>query len=593
MLVPRLLWMLFAANTVAGTATYSGNQFIFARFPAYFTGDEYGTAHFLFIAHAREGRCTVTESNGTDYYIQLIGNNSVTPTDRVLTLGVAVEEDRAVELICTTEVSLSVLQRRVFRGIADAFPVLPVQSLSTKYIVPSVPNNALLGVVAIYNNTNVSIHLNSTCSYPFRGNTYGRGSLLSITLLQGEVLQIASSQSTSFITCDLGGTVVESSHSVAVFSGATMLCYAGCDGTMSQVPPIETWGTSFIVPPVPNMEQSRVRITSAYNGTNITIDTFSGVQSILLNEAEIYDEDFRNMNATYIKSSHPILVLQMADDSLDYRVFKAIVQTIDAYGTDYLIPDIQTSTMSYTRYVTIITSSHCTSHLNVNGTWTNQPTESQTFAITSFQPSAGFLVIKSNSSACPFGVLVTGFGNNEMYGYFSTPVRGDSGGQTTLRPGCGITNLTASVLNEYLTSPAYPKNYVNNMECEWTITTMNPSDVVRVEVLESDLESDAHCTSDYVSIYDGPSQSDKVLLTWCGNTTPSVQSTGPALTIRFRTDDQGMGQGFRLKYTQVAGQDSGKLVITDGSEEHEHYVVTHIFYLYQMASCHLKLFMII
>ncbi|XP_048257624.1 IgGFc-binding protein-like isoform X3 [Haliotis rufescens] len=422
----------------------------------------------------------------------------------MLTLGVAVEEDRAVELICTTEVTLSVLQRRVHQGVADAFPVLPVKSLSTKYIVPSVPYIALLGVVAIYNNTNVTVHLNSTCSYTFRGNIYGRGSQLSITLLQGEVLQIASSQSSTSNTCDLGGTVVESSHSVAVFSGSPLLCYAGsCDGAMSQVPPIETWGTSFIVPPVPNMEQYRVRITSAYNGTNITIDTFTGVESILLNEAEIYDEEFRDTNPTYIKSSHPILVLQIADKSAHAYVFKAIVQTIDAYGTDYLIPDIQTSAMSYRRYVTIITSSQCTPHVNVSGTWTNQPTESQTFAIASFQPSAGFLVIKSNSSTCPFGVLVTGFGHFEMYGYFSTPVRGDSGGQTTLRPGCGITNLTASVLSEYLTLPAYPNNYVNNMECEWTITTMNPSDVVRVEVLVSDLESDANCTSDYVSIHDG------------------------------------------------------------------------------------------
>ncbi|XP_048238467.1 uncharacterized protein LOC125372448 [Haliotis rufescens] len=179
MLVPRLLWMLFAANTVAGTATYSGNQFIFARFPAYETGNEDATAYFLFIAHTREGRCTVTESHGTDYDIKLIGNNIVTqfhlPTDRVLTPGVAVEEDRAVELICTTEVTLIVLQQAVSYGVADAFPVLPVQSLSTKYIVPSVPNNALLGVVAIYNNTNVTVHLNSTCSYPFQREHLRKG----------------------------------------------------------------------------------------------------------------------------------------------------------------------------------------------------------------------------------------------------------------------------------------------------------------------------------------------------------------------------------------------------------------------------------
>ncbi|XP_046368841.2 uncharacterized protein LOC124143786 [Haliotis rufescens] len=431
MFATRLLWMFVVTRAVIGTAAYNGNQFIFARFPGYVTVNEDATANVLFIGHMREGRCTVAESNGTDYHVQLIGNNSVTqfhlPTDRKFTLGVAVEGDRAVALICTTEVTLSVLQRAVSGGIADAFPVLPVKSLSTKYIVPSVPNNALLGVVAFYNNTNVTVHLNSTCSYPFRGNIYGRGNQLSITLLQGEVLQIASSQSSD--TCDLGGTVVESGQSIAVFSGSPLLCYAHqCDGAMSQVPQIETWGTSFIVPLVPNMAENRVRITAGYNGTNITIDTFTRVESIILNKAEIYDEDITNTATIYIRSSHPILVLQIAGDSTNYQVFQAIVPATDAYGTNYLIPDIQTSSMSYTRHVTIITSSNCTSHININERWSVQSTDSQTFAMASFQPSSGSTTFKSNSSACPFGVLVTGLGNIEMYGYFSTPVGGDSDG---------------------------------------------------------------------------------------------------------------------------------------------------------------------
>ncbi|XP_071113133.1 uncharacterized protein [Haliotis cracherodii] len=433
MFATRLLWMFVVTRAVIGTAAYSGSQFIFARFPSYESGDEYATAHFLFIAHAWEGQCTVTESNGTDYDIQLTGNNSVTqfhlPKDRKLTMGVALEGDRAVELICTTEVSLSVLHRRVSQGVADAFPVLPVKSLSTKYIVPSVPNNALLAMVAIYNNTNVTVHFNSTCSYSFRGNIYGRGNQLSMALLQGEVLQIASSQSTTSDTCDLGGTVVESSHSVAVFSGSPLLCFdSHCDGAMSQVPPIETWGTSFIVPPAPDMEQYRFQITSGYNGTNITIDTFTRIESIILNQAEIYDEDVTKAAAIYIRSSHPILVSQIAGNSTNYQVFQAIVPATDAYSTNYLIPDIQTSSMSYTRHVTITTSSNCTSNININERWSVQSTDSQTFAIASFQPSSGSTTFKSNSSACPFGVLVTGVGIDEMYGYFSTPVGGDSGG---------------------------------------------------------------------------------------------------------------------------------------------------------------------
>ncbi|XP_046566473.1 uncharacterized protein LOC124275043 [Haliotis rubra] len=427
-----LLWMLCITSSAAGSAMYLGYQFNFALLPFIDSSKKGTTAVFLYITHTREGRCNVTDVDGSEYDIQLPGNDSVTrfhlPTNRILTMGTAVEEHRAVELICTTEVSLTVMHRFLPEGVADAFPVLPLTSLSTKYIVPSVPNDALLGVMSVHNTTNVTVHLNSTCSYPFRGDDYKQGSNLNIVLQQGELLQFASQNSTSVSVCDLGGTVVESSHSVAVFSGAPVLCYPEnrCDGAMSQVPPIETLGTSFIVPLVPGIEQYSIRITSVYNGTKITMDTFTSVESIILNEAKVYDSYFNKTFAVYITSSHPVLVLQIAGTT-EYQVFTSIVRPTDAYGTDYVIPDIQSSSKTYTRQVTIMTSSMCKSHININENWSDRSTDSQTFAITSFHPTSGSFAIKSNSSVCPFGVLVTGTADNEMYGYFSVPVYDNSG----------------------------------------------------------------------------------------------------------------------------------------------------------------------
>ncbi|XP_067665641.1 uncharacterized protein [Haliotis asinina] len=422
-----LLWILHVSCSVAGSAVYHGHQFKFALLP--FPSSP--NLEFLHITHKREGLCNVTDVDSVQYILQLPRNDSVTqfqlPTNRMLNLGTAVEKNRTVELICTTEVSLTIMQQRLDDDIVDAFPVLPLKSLSTKYIIPSVPNNALLGVMSVHNFTNVTVHLNSTCSYPFRGNYYKQGSKLNIAMQKGELLQIASNRSSSLSVCDLGGTVVESSHSVAVFSGAPLLCYPGnrCDGAMSQVPPIETWGKSFIVPMVPGIDQYSIRITAVYDGTKITIDTFTRVESIILNEAEVYDNYFNKTFAVYIRSSNPVLVLQIAG-TYNYQAFAAIVRPMEAYGTDYVIPDIQAGSNTYTRQVTIITTSKCASYLNINENWSHRSTDSQTFAIASFYPVSGSLVIKSNSSVCPFGVLVTGTAKDEMYGYFSVPAPDDS-----------------------------------------------------------------------------------------------------------------------------------------------------------------------
>ncbi|XP_067664388.1 uncharacterized protein [Haliotis asinina] len=421
-----LLWMFYITNSVAGSTVYQGYQFNFALLPWTDNTEKDTTAVFLYITHTREGMCNVTDVDGAVYYVHLRGRDSVTllhlPTNRILTMSTDVEDKRAVGLICTTKVILTVMQRRLDGGAVDAFPVLPLTSLSSRYIIPSVPNNAFLGVMSVYNSTNVTVHLNSTCSYSLMGDYYKQGGKLNIALQQGEVLQIASNTTSTDNVCDLVGTVVESSHSVAVFSGAPLLCYPGnrCDGAMSQVPPMETWGKSFIVPMVPGIDQYSIRITAMYNGTKISIDTFTGVESIILNEAEVYDNYFNQTFAVYIRSSYPVLVLQIAGTTY-YQVFAAIVRPTDAYGTEYVIPDIQGNSMAYKRQVTIITSSKCTPHINVNENWSHRSTGSQTFALASFYPVSGSLVIKSNSF-CPFGVLVTGTASVEMYGYFSVPV---------------------------------------------------------------------------------------------------------------------------------------------------------------------------
>ncbi|XP_067664498.1 cubilin-like [Haliotis asinina] len=116
---------------------------------------------------------------------------------------------------------------------------------------------------------------------------------------------------------------------------------------------------------------------------------------------------------------------------------------------------------------------------------------------------------------------------------------------------CGNTSLTAQTTSKYLQSPGYPNNYQNDDLCIWTITASSQSSMVRIVVLDSVLEGGYDCPYDSVTVYDGSSIHSSVIAVWCNTMTPTVQSTGYAMTLRFKTDDTNTFRGFRLKYFET------------------------------------------
>ncbi|XP_016093659.1 cubilin [Sinocyclocheilus grahami] len=102
----------------------------------------------------------------------------------------------------------------------------------------------------------------------------------------------------------------------------------------------------------------------------------------------------------------------------------------------------------------------------------------------------------------------------------------------------------------YITSPNYPSNYPQNIDCVWIITVPN-GEAVQLD-FEDEFYIEAHtgCMYDYLEIRDGPT-SDAVLMgRLCGNTRPSTQhSSGTTMYIRFRTDGSVTHIGFKAKYS--------------------------------------------
>ncbi|CAG5895667.1 unnamed protein product [Menidia menidia] len=102
----------------------------------------------------------------------------------------------------------------------------------------------------------------------------------------------------------------------------------------------------------------------------------------------------------------------------------------------------------------------------------------------------------------------------------------------------------------YITSPNYPQNYPQNIDCIWVITVPN-GEAVQIDFEdEFNIEQTASCAYDYLELRDGSTSNSDVIARLCGSTRPSTQhSTQSAMFLRFRTDHSVTHKGFKAKYS--------------------------------------------
>ncbi|XP_078584733.1 scavenger receptor cysteine-rich domain-containing protein DMBT1-like [Branchiostoma floridae x Branchiostoma japonicum] len=115
----------------------------------------------------------------------------------------------------------------------------------------------------------------------------------------------------------------------------------------------------------------------------------------------------------------------------------------------------------------------------------------------------------------------------------------------TIAPGCG--GILTAPPGGTVTSPNYPDNYGNEEYCEWTITVPEGS-VVLLTFDSFHIEEDY----DYLTIYDGGSDSDTELLSLTGETSVHpFTSTSNQMFVRFTSDWLFTLQGFQFSYTDT------------------------------------------
>ncbi|CAI9621346.1 unnamed protein product [Staurois parvus] len=103
-----------------------------------------------------------------------------------------------------------------------------------------------------------------------------------------------------------------------------------------------------------------------------------------------------------------------------------------------------------------------------------------------------------------------------------------------------------------ISSPRYPEMYPNNIICQWNVQ-LPPG--FRIKMFFRDLELEErnslteHCDYDYVAVYDGQNEGNKLLGKWCGIEVPSpIMSTKNNLLLVLVTDRDTASKGFSVFY---------------------------------------------
>ncbi|KAK3099942.1 hypothetical protein FSP39_012216 [Pinctada imbricata] len=127
-------------------------------------------------------------------------------------------------------------------------------------------------------------------------------------------------------------------------------------------------------------------------------------------------------------------------------------------------------------------------------------------------------------------------------------------------------NLTATTTAQYFTSPNYPDNYNSSVTIHWLIHNPTDTGVIKLETVDSRLESDPGCSYDSVTVYKGPCSTYPQLGFFCGTNAPTLtQDVGSYALVVFKTDGTTEFKGFRMKYyVTEADEDDTSIANTIG-----------------------------
>ncbi|KAM3920370.1 IgGFc-binding protein-like [Leptodactylus fuscus] len=330
------------------------------------------------------------------------------------------ESDKSYNVfVIEADKPISVLSLNYKSFSADTSIVYPIEDLGTDYYVVTPldgPDDAFkeFSVVSSKEPTNVDIFLTGEVSYQKR--TYAAGSKLTVLLEPYSALQLLSRE-------NLTGTRVVSQKPVAVLSGHTCTWKnTKCNHVYEQLLPVPSWGTSFIIPPIPLQRKSDIVFVVAAKNTEIDYQFDTQKSSQNLNAGQAIQLEVPVRTPLYLNASTGIQVIYYCtgwQDSKSFTQYDPILMTIppvSSYCSSYYIIGQQ----GFENYGTIVAKktdfSRVTQNKNpvANLTWNDIPGTDYSWAMQRFGIEFGFQLVENPAS--PFMLLSYGFVKQNSYG---------------------------------------------------------------------------------------------------------------------------------------------------------------------------------
>lgn len=331
---------------------------------------------------------------------------------------------------------------------SDAMLVLPTDVLGTQYRILSYNSDgrdegsssldvdwrlstpSQLAIVASQNNTSITI----TPKAPVVGPA---SNPFSITLNQGDTYLLQADITAANLRGDLTGTLIASSQPIAVFSshqrsllpvGSNRL--TSRDYLLEQMPPVSTWGKSYIITPFPLPPSAPVvqgandiiRVLAAYDNTSVVID---GKEEARLNAGEFYEAPL--LRAALLTASREVLVAQykrssqIGSSTALSDPFMVIVPPRKQFLTSYLCINAQafdTDMIYMEQYCTIICPTDYIRTVKIDGTGVPETIFREVpktcYSYAWVPVSDGSHNIEAEK---PIGLYIYGYGFADSYGY--------------------------------------------------------------------------------------------------------------------------------------------------------------------------------
>ncbi|XP_062454742.1 IgGFc-binding protein-like isoform X2 [Rhea pennata] len=358
--------------------------------------------------------------------------------------------DNAVLVQATDDISVLMVSEKPASG--DSTLVYPVSSLGTEYYVvtPNVGTDRYGEfVVAAWDEpTAVDVHLKAPVTY--EGHPYPRGSVLSLRL---DAFQAAQLQSSS----DLSGTRIVAQKPVAVFTGHTCSArFTRCNHLLEQLQPVSSWGSTFVVPPLPFEARSDIvyvstaraaRVESQHGASSRTVREVLSARSMLYG--------LQAPNSLSISANAGLQVMFFSDGShgeaLPYGPFFMTIPDVSSYCRSYVV----FSRDGYENYAVLIAKTAATSSIKLNrnplrtAAWKEVPGTDYSWA--GHRLGGRFKAHAVESETSPFGLLSVGLGKEKAYGSAaicnSDPCRG---ARCRAKETCRVKDGQAACLPDYL-----------------------------------------------------------------------------------------------------------------------------------------------